>query len=88
MDKGGKIVIQDTTDYISECERQLENTVHYKRLYTDSTAELNLIIKNKLEQGIKDGHISTEEFEVLYNRDPRTSNFYTLPKIHKTNNPG
>ena len=87
-DKGGKIVIQDTTDYISECERQLENTVHYKRLYTDPTAELNLIIKNKLEQGIKDGHISTEEFEVLYNRDPRTSNFYTLPKIHKTNNPG
>ena len=88
VDKGGKIVIQDTTDYISECERQLENTVHYKRLYTDPTAELNLIIKNKLEQGIKDGHISTEEFEVLYNRDPRTSNFYTLPKIHKTNNPG
>ena len=75
-DKGGKIVIQDTTDYISECERQLENTVHYKRLYTDPTVELNLIIKNKLEQGIKDGHISTEEFEVLYNRDPRTSNFY------------
>ena len=87
-DKGGKIVIQDTTDYISECERQLENTVHYKRLYTDPTAELNLIIKNKLQQGIKDGHISTEEFEVLYNRDPRTSNFYTLPKIHKINNPG
>ena len=54
-------MIQDTTDYISECERQLENTVHYKRLYTDPTAELNLIIKNKLEQGIKDGHISTEE---------------------------
>ena len=88
VDKGGKIVIQDTTDYINECERQLENTMYYKRLYTDPRAELNLIIKNKLEQGIKDGHISTEEFEVLYNRDPRISNFYTLPKIHKTNNPG
>ena len=41
-----------------------------------------------MEQGIKDGNISTEEFEVLYNRDPRISNFYTLPKIHKTKNPG
>ena len=88
VDKGGKIVIQDTTDYINECERQLGDTMHYKRLYTDPTAELNSIIKNKLEQGIKDGNISTEEFEILYNRDPRISNFYTLPKIHKTNNPG
>ena len=87
-DKGGKIVIQDTIDYIKECERQLVDTAYYKRLYTDPTAELNSIIKNKLEQGIKDGNISTEEFEVLYNRDPRISNFYTLQKIHKTNNPG
>ena len=87
-DKAGKIVIQDTTDYIKECERQLGDTTYYKRLYTDPTAELNSIIKNKLEQGIKDGNISTEEFEVLYNRDPRISNFYTLPKIQKTNNPG
>ena len=87
-EKGGKIVIQDTTDYIKECERQLKDTTYYKRLYTDPTAELNSIIKNKLEQGIKEGNISTEEFEVLYNRDPRISNFYTLPKIHKTNNPG
>ena len=88
VDKGGKIVIQDTMDYINECERQLGDTTYYKRLYTDPTTELNSIIKNKLEQGIKDGNISTEEFEVLYNRDPRISNFYTLPKIHKINNPG
>ena len=44
-DKGGKIVIQDTTDYITECERQLENTMYYKRLYTDPTAELNSILR-------------------------------------------
>ena len=87
-DKGGQIVIQDTIDYIKECKRQLGDTTYYKRLYTDPTAELNSIIKSKLEQGIKDGNISTEEFELLYNRDPRISNFYTLPKIYKTNNPG
>ena len=87
-DKGGQIVIQDTTDYIKECKRQLGDTTYYKRLYTDPTAELNSIIKSKLEQGIKDGNIFTEEFELLYNRDPRISNFYTPPKIYKTNNPG
>ena len=85
--KGGKIVIQDTTDYIKECERQLEDTTYYKRLYTDPTSELNSIIKKKLEQGITDGNISTEEFETLYNRDPKISNFYTLPKIIKPTTP-
>ena len=28
------------------------------------------------------------EFDTLLNTEPRTSNFYTLPKIHKKNNPG
>ena len=36
-DKGGKIVIQDTTDYIKECERQLNDITYYGRLYSDPT---------------------------------------------------
>ena len=60
-DKGGKIVIQDTVDYIKECERQLQDTTYYRRLYTDPTQELNSTIKRKLEQGISDGNISTED---------------------------
>ena len=78
-DKGGKIVIQDTMDYIKECERQLNDTTHYRRLYLDPTQESNNIIKSKLEKGVQDGNISPAEFEVLYNSDPKISNFYTLP---------
>ena len=87
-DKGGKIVIQDTSDYIKECERQLHDTTYYRRLYLDPTQKLNKVIKSKLEKGVQDGNISPAEFEALYNPDPRILNFYTLPKIHKTNNPG
>ena len=87
-DKRGKIVIQDTRDYIKECERQFNDMTYYRRLYSDPTQELNDKIKSKLEKGIQDGNISPVEFEVLYNTDPRIPNFYTLPKIHKTNNLG
>ena len=49
---------------------------------------MNDNIKSKLEKGIQDGNISSAEFEILYNTDPRISNFNTLPNIHKTNNLG
>ena len=31
-DKGGAIVVQDTTDYVAEAERQLGNAAHYKKV--------------------------------------------------------
>ena len=87
-DKGGKIVIQDTLDYIKEGERQLNDTTFYKRLFMNPTKELNERVKMKLEQGIKEGFISTMEVKSMFNPEPRISYFYTLPKIHKENNPG
>ena len=66
----------------------MNDTTYYRRLYSDTTQELNSNIKSKLEKRVQDGNISPAEFEVLYNSDPRISNFYTVPKIHKNNNPG
>ena len=87
-DKGAKIVIQDTMDYIKVCEQQLNDTTYYRGLYSDPTQELNNIIKVKLEKGVQEGNITPVELQVLYNPNPRISIFYTLPKIHKINNPG
>ena len=36
-DKGGSIVIMNTTDYIAETDRQLNNPDHYEKLLEDPT---------------------------------------------------
>ena len=36
-DKGGSIVIMNTTDYIAEAQRQLNNPNHYDKLQEDPT---------------------------------------------------
>ena len=87
-DKGGAIVIQDKQKYIEECLRQLNNTEHYKKLYHNPTTEYNNKILKTLQQAVKEKQISEEEAIYLFNDYPRISNFYTLPKIHKANNPG
>ena len=87
-DKGGAIVIQDKQKYIEECLRQLNNTEHYKKLYYNLITEYNNEILKTLQQAVREKQISEEEAIYLFNDYPRISNFYTLPKIHKANNPG
>ena len=87
-DKGGAIVIQDKQNYIEECLRQLNNMEHYKKLYYNPTTKYNNKILKTLQQAIREEQISEEEAIYLFNDYPRISNFYTLPKIHKANNPG
>ena len=87
-DKGGAIVIQDKHKYIEECLRQLNNKEHYKKLHYNPTTEYNNKILKTLHQAITEKQITEEEALYLFKDYPRTSNFYTLPKIHKANNPG
>lgn len=87
-DKGGAIVILNTTDYITECMRQLSNKDHYRYLINNPEKELNKKIFDTLKAAQHQGLIDQDEFDCLYTKYPRTSNFYCLPKIHKNNNPG
>ena len=84
-DKGGAIVIQNTTDYCNEAYRQLNNQEHYTPLQADPTKahsrELNKLIKTF------EPHIQ-ETIRPLIPKDPRVGTFYCLPKIHKVNTPG
>ena len=87
-DKGGAIVIQDKTNYIVECQHQLSNETHYQELDYDPTTDLNNKILKTLKTAVNLEDITEEEALYLFRDNPRTSNFYTLPKIHKKNNPG
>ena len=88
VDKGGAIVIQDKCDYIAECQCQLSNEIHYKKLPYDPRQELNNKILKTLKTAVHLEDITEEEAIYLFRENPRISNFYTLPKIHKKDNPG
>lgn len=87
-DKGSAIVILNKTDYIAEANRQLSDTTTYKPLSSNPTSQYNDTIKHFLEvNGPREGLTNTE-IKLLTPTNPRTSQLYLLPKIHKQNNPG
>ena len=87
-DKGGNIVIMNTTDYVQEAQRQLLNPEHYKPLTSGWTTTYNKYIHHLIDQAWRLGIISDTTKESLQTKNPRISTFYMLPKIHKPGNPG
>ena len=89
-DKGGAIVILNKTDYIKEGERQLENSEHYQKI--DNIKKLRNKFIKEVEHSLRNlknkEYINEDTFKILFRNNPRTSNLYLLPKIHKKNNPG
>uniref|UniRef100_A0A803SUQ2 Reverse transcriptase domain-containing protein n=1 Tax=Anolis carolinensis TaxID=28377 RepID=A0A803SUQ2_ANOCA len=82
-DKGGAIVLLNTTDYIKEAERQLTNEHFYRTLNKDPVDKIRSIIRTVCSEGLALGYISIQTHEFLIKQFPRTPLFYMLPKIHK-----
>ena len=87
-DKGGATVILNTTDYLQEAKRQLDNDTYYKRIEEDYTSEHEQSINHCIEDLVKNGEIQHDVAKLLKPAQSRTPIFYMLPKIHKVNNPG
>ena len=87
-DKGGSIVIMNTTDYISDADRQLNNPDHYERLLEDPTQKFNTHINNLINQAWRLNIIDESTYNNLQTKDIRIPTFYLLTKIHKKDNPG
>ncbi|KAJ1203497.1 hypothetical protein NDU88_007282 [Pleurodeles waltl] len=82
-DKGGAIVVMNTTDYRSECCRLLSDTTYYTKITDDPTRRLQMQIRCLLEEARNNSWISPKEAEFLDTKDPIIPYFYCLPKIHK-----
>jgi len=84
-DKGGAVVIQNRTDYITEARRQLDNGRDYERLSTDPTDEHQRELRQLIRTLTED---IQQDITPLIPKDPRPGTLYLLPKVHKAGNPG
>ena len=84
-DKGGKIVIMDTADYIEHCELLLNDREFYEKLDANPTLIYTKEVKQKIDDMLKNNYIMKQEHNYLAENleYPRTPLFYGLPKIHK-----
>lgn len=87
-DKGGATVILNTTDYLQEAKRQLDNDTYYKRIEEDCTSGHEQVINHCIDDLVKNGEIQDDVAKLLKPAQSRTPIFYMLPKIHKINHPG
>ena len=87
-DKGGATVILNTTDYLQQAKRQLDNDVYYRKIKEDSTLGHEQTINHCIDDLVKNGEIQHDVAKLLKPVQSRTPIFYMLPKIHKINHPG
>ena len=74
----------------SQENSQTNKEEHYRKIDRpdDMKKEFIEVVKNTLDKAKSKELIDEDTHKILYRSNPRTSNLYLLPKIHKTNNPG
>lgn len=82
-DKGSTVVIMDTSVYKAEALRQLSDVSSYERLEGDPTEDFKREISTYVRERGRHEGLSAASMDLLLPEHPRTSVFYTLPKIHK-----
>ena len=82
-DKGGAVVVMNTTDYINEGLRQLSDHKFYIETDDDLTDTHKQAIHSKIKNMEEDKEIDLKCHDYLMASKCRTSLFYMLPKIHK-----
>ena len=85
-DKGGAVVMY-TENYIKEVNCQLSDKSNYKTLQPDPTLQGNKMVSDTLGQFKNKNLLPKKTAEGLKVINPKTSEFYIIPKIHKENNP-
>lgn len=86
-DKGSTIVIMGRDQYIQEGERQLNNSIYYKKLDEPIYLKTIPIVHKILDKLWEHKFINSKQRQYLKGQEePRPRRFYLLPKIHKDPN--
>lgn len=75
VDNVGAVVILDGKGYVRECERQLNNTKHYRHLQQDSIVTSNKLVHNLIERFENEKLIPQNITKGLKINSPRNSRF-------------
>ena len=81
-DKGGASVIMSKENCKSMVERILNDEVYYTKLKANPEKDLQMKYKRFLKN--YKSHMTEKEMDYLQNFEAKTSNFYGLPKVHKS----
>ena len=82
------MVVMDKTWYIDKCNRQLNNVKFYGNQDEDISNQIQQRVTIYIQNMLKDGYTDEKTKQYLVQTDVKPGHFYTLPKIHKTGNPG
>ncbi len=82
-DKGSSVVIMNSSDYITESLKLLDNPIHYRKDTICQTDIHNELIIEALDKLLENEEITEDTYDYLANDIPRTPLLYTQPKIHK-----
>ena len=86
-DKGGAVVVWRKDLYCDEAKKQLSSEQFYTKLVYDITNKISKTIKKELKSVISKGELPKTALNLVVD-NPKCSNFYMFPKIHKLGNPG
>ena len=78
----------NTTDYLREGYRQLQDENFYQRIEEDMTNKISDTIAEELVKMRSLNLITEKNFDYLNITNPKEARFYLLPKIHKKDIPG
>ena len=84
------IVWRNIVKYVKNIytERQLSDHEFYKHIPLDPTFHYTKIVNDSIENQCKQNNIPEKIAKGLKTYESKTPRFYTLPKVHKTGNPG
>lgn len=83
-DKGSAVVILSRDQYILEVERQLNDTVYYRKLAKPIFMETVPMVRSIIDRLKKKKFITGKQRQYLLGGgEPRERRFYILPKVHK-----